>query len=319
VGLRGVPRAALDEALVKLSFEIWPNDPYPGDTTVGTCVNSWGDRSIEWCVDRVAQAGYEGVDFFFDRFLELPANEYERAAHTLGDYVDSKGMEIASIGAHHLLVTPRAADRRARVDVMKQAIDLAARIGARTVVAYIAGYYVPATYKLMSRREALDVLVEMVRECAAYAGERGLTFSIEPHQETLINTPAITLEVIDRVGLDNVRVTLDFGGVELGMKPFMPVADAFKSFGRLVDHVHAKDIAGVVGNWNMCWFGAGLVDFAAYASALREIEYGGYVCVEWEGWFNGGLLGCGDLTEPGLADMDRVALEAREFLSPHFA
>jgi len=304
---------------VKLSFELWPNDPYPGDSTVGVSTNSWGDKPLEWCVDRVAAAGYDGVDVFFDRFLELPQAEYDRLGATLGDYVHKKGMEVASIGAHHLLVTPRAWDRADRVAMMKKAIDLAARIDARTVAAYIAGYYNPPTYKLMSRRDATDAVVSMVRECAEYAGERGLTFSIEPHQETLINTPATTLEVIDRVGLDNVRVTMDFGGVELGMKPFMSVSDAFKSFGRLVNHVHAKDITGVTGRWNMCWFGGGLVDFASYAAALRGIGYADYVCVEWEGWFNGGALGCGDMVEQGLSDMDRVAVEALDFLRRNFA
>ncbi len=303
---------------MRLSFEVWPNNPYPEDLTVGVCQNSWGDKPIEWCVDRVAEHGYQGIDFFFDRLLELPDPEYRRLSDTLGGYVLGKGMEIASIGAHHLAVTPRARDRAAQIEVMKKAIDLAADIKARTVVAYIAGYYNPPTYKLMSRNEATDVLVDMVKECAEYSGERGLTFSIEPHQETLINTPEVTLDVIDRVGLDNVRVTIDFGGVELGMKPHMPVVEALKAFGSLINHVHAKDIAGVIGRWNMCWFGGGLVDFPAYAAALREVGYEGYVCVEWEGWFKGGAEGCGDIPEAGLADMDRVAVEARQFLAPHF-
>ncbi len=303
---------------MKLSFEIWPNNPYPNDQTVGVCTNSWGDRPLEWCVDRVAAHGYDGVDFFFDRFLDLPVHEYDRLADTLGDHVRGTGMEVASIGAHHLIVTPRASDRAAAVATMKQAIDLAARLRARTVVAYIAGYYNPPTYKLMSRADAMRILVDMVRECGEYAGERGLTFSIEPHQETLINTPDVTLEVIDRVGLENIRVTIDFGGVELGMKPHMSVSDALRAFGGAIDHVHAKDIAGVIGRWNMCWFGGGLVDFPTYATALRAIGYDGYVCVEWEGWFKGGLQGCGDLPDDGLADMDRVAVEAREFLAPYF-
>jgi L-ribulose-5-phosphate 3-epimerase len=304
---------------MKLSFEVWPNNPYPEDMTVGVCQNSWGDRPIEWCVDRVAEHGYEGVDFFFDRLLELPDHEYDRLAATLGGYSREKGLAIASIGAHHLALTPRSRDRAAQVSIMKKAIDLAASIGAGTVVAYVAGYYNPPTYKLMSRTEATRVLVDLVKECAEYSGERGLTFSLEPHQETLINTPETTLDVIDRVGLDNVRVTMDFGGVELGMKPHLPVVEAFRAFGSLINHVHAKDIAGVIGRWNMCWFGGGLVDFPTYAAALREIGYDGFVCVEWEGWFKGGGEGCGDIPEAGLVDMDRVAVEAREFLAPHFS
>lgn len=304
---------------MKLSFELWPNNPYRENGIVGVCQNSWGDKPIEWCVDRVAEYGYEGVDFFYDLFLNLPRPEYDRLAATLGGYVKSKGLEVASIGAHHLTLTPRAWEREGQLVVMKKAIDLAASIGARTVVAYIGGYYNPPTYKLMSRKEATQVLVDMVKECAEYSGERGLTFSIEPHQESLINTPDVTMDVINRVGLDNVRVTIDFGGVEMGMRPHMPVGDAMRAFGGLINHVHAKDITGVIGRWNMCWFGGGMVDFATYAAGLRDVGYDGYICVEWEGWFKGGLAGVGDMSEEGLADMDRVAIEAREFLVPHFA
>ena len=158
----------------------------------------------------------------------------------------------------------------------------------------------------------------MVRQCAAYAGEKGMTFSIEPHQETLINLPGPTIEVIERVGLDNVRVTIDFGGMELGIRPHMEIEEAFRQFAPYLDHIHAKDITGVIGNWNMCWFGGGMVNFERYAKALKAIDYDGYVCVEWEGWFKGGPGGVGDMDMPGLADMDRAGVEAYEFLAPHF-
>lgn len=304
---------------MRLSFEIWPDNPYREMGIVGVCQNSWGTKPIEWCVDRVAEYGYDGIDFFFDRFLDLEPAEYDRLGATLGGYVQSKGLEVASMGAHHLAIVPRPWDRAARMAMMKKAIDLAAKVQARTVVAYISGYYNPPTYKLMTRKEATKVLVDSIRECAEYCGERGLTFSIEPHQETLINTPEVTLDVIDQVGLDNVRVTIDFGGMEVGMRPHMPVPEAFKAFGGLINHVHAKDITGVIGRWNMCWFGGGMVDFKTYADALRQIDYDGYICVEWEGWFKGGLEGVGDMSEPGLADMDRAAIEAREFLMPYFS
>ncbi|NPV51978.1 MAG: sugar phosphate isomerase/epimerase [Firmicutes bacterium] len=304
---------------MKLSFEIWPNDPYAEMGIVGVPINSWGDKPIEWCVAKVAEYGYKGVDFFYDKFLELPPDEYDRVSKTLGDFAASKGLEIPSIGAHHLVLSPRAWERKPRIQTVKRAIDLAASIRAKTVVAYIAGYYNPPTYMLMSRKEATRIFVEMVKECAEYAGERGLTFSIEPHQETLINTPDATLEIIDQIGLDNIRVTIDFGGLELGMKPHMPIREALSKFGKLINHVHAKDITGVIGRWNMCWFGGGMVNFKEYADAFRAIGYDGYICVEWEGWFRGGLEGVGDMAGHGLGDFDRVAVEAKEFLERYFA
>ena len=162
------------------------------------------------------------------------------------------------------------------------------------------------------------MMVDLVTECASYAGERGMNFSIEPHQETLINLPEPTIDIIERVGLDNVKVTIDFGGMELGVRPHMPIEEAFKQLAPYIDHIHAKDITGVIGNWNMCWFGGGMVNFRRYADALRAINYDGYICVEWEGWFKGGPTGVGDMDMAGLSDMDRAAVEAYEFLSPIF-
>ena len=303
---------------MKLSFELWPNNPYGELGVTGVPINSWGDKPIEWQVDRVAEYGYAGVDFFYDMFLEYPDKEYERMANELGDYVRDKGLVIPSVGAHHLTLTNRSWARKGQMATMKRAIDFSAKIGAQTVAAYIAGYYWPQTYLLMSRKEARRIMIDTIREAAEYCGERGLTFSIEPHQETYINLPEPTIDVIEAVGLDNVRVTIDFGGMELGVKPHMSIEDGFKAFAPYLNHIHAKDITGVIGNWNMCWFGGGMVNFRRYADALRAINYTGYIAVEWEGWFKGGPGGVGDMDMPGLGDMDRAAVEIRDFLSPIF-
>ena len=303
---------------MKLSYEIWPHNPYGEMGVTGVPLNSWGDKPIEFCVDRVAEYGYSGLDFFYTRFLDCAEDEYERLSRELKGYVRDKGLEIASVGAHFLSLTNRTWARDDQITMMKRAIDFSAAIGARTVVAYIAGYYVPQTYMLMSRTEARAIMVDMVTRCAEYAGERGMTFSIEPHQETFINLPEPTIDLIERTKLDNVRVTIDFGGMELGIKPHMEIEEAFRRFAPYLDHVHAKDITGVIGNWNMCWFGGGMVNFTRYADALRAIDYDGYVCVEWEGWFKGGSSGVGDMEMTGMGDMDRSAVEAYEFLAPIF-
>lgn len=303
---------------MKLSWELWPNNPYGEMGVVGVPLNSWGDKPVEWQIDRAVEYGYSAVDFFYTLFLDYPAEEYERLGNELKGYVASKGIEIASVGAHFLSLTNRKWARDGQMKMMKEAIDYSARIGARTVVAYIAGYYMPQTYMLLSRKEATQIMVDMVKECAEYAGERGLTFSIEPHQETLINLPGPTIDIIEKVGLPNVRVTIDFGGMELGVKPHMDIEEGFRQYAPYIDHIHCKDITGVIGRWNMCWFGGGMVNFERYANALRSIGYNGYVAVEWEGWFKGGLQGVGDMEMTGMGDMDRAAIEAYEFLAPIF-
>ncbi len=302
---------------MKLSLGIWPDYPYAAERA-GVVTNTWGNKPVEWCVEKAAEYGYEAVDFIDKKFFDLSPDQYEKTLDALPDFIVSKGMIISSVGAHHLALVSRNYERRTNIDIVKKSIDLTARIKAKTVVCYIDGYYNPPTYILMSRSEAKKIFVEMIKECAEYAGEKGLTLSIEPHQETLINLPDITLELIEKIGLPNIRITIDFGGLYLGIKPHMPIIDAIKQMGHLINHIHAKDIAGTIGRWNMCWFGGGIVNFKEVSEALEAINYKGYIGVEWEGWFKGGLEGAGDLSQSGLNDFDRVAVEAKEFLEQYF-
>jgi sugar phosphate isomerase/epimerase len=115
-------------------------------------------------VEKTAQYGYKGIDFFFDKFLELTDEEYDRVGGTLADVVQSKGMEIASLGARYLTISTKRWKREPAVALVKKAIDFAARVGCRTVVSYISGYYNPPTYKLLPLREAKDMFVSMVGE-----------------------------------------------------------------------------------------------------------------------------------------------------------
>jgi L-ribulose-5-phosphate 3-epimerase len=57
-----------------------------------------------------------------------------------------------------------------------------------------------------------------------------------------------------------------------------------------------------------------LVDFGQVRAALDEIGFSGYCSVEWEGWQVGGNIGVGEPAGLGLADFDRVAVKAKEFL-----
>lgn len=303
---------------MELSFEIWPNAPYEGLDIVGVPTNSWGHKPVEWCIERTASHGYKAVDLIFDKFLEMEEREYRESIERIPDLVRSLGVTIASIGAHHLSITPKRWKVEGAMRLMKQAIDLASDLGVPTVVSYVAGYYYPPTYILMTYTEAKDFFVSNIRELCRYAQERGVIFSIEPHDCTIINTPAVTIELMERIDMDNLALTLDIGGVELGMKAHMPVEEIIQMFGSKINHVHAKDVTGTIGNWNMCWFGAGLVNFQRYADALRSIGYDGYVCVEWEGWFRGGFQGVGDTYGSGLDDFDRVAREGKEILGKYF-
>lgn len=305
---------------LRLSFELWPNMPYGELPIVGPVANSWGDKPISWCIERVAQYGYEGVDLFFDKYLyELEHKDETELIKEIKSALKATGLTFHSIGAHYLTITPRWWEREDGLRLFQRAVDVGEKIGVNTVVSYIrGGYYDPPTYVLVPFEKAWKTLVDIVKKAAKYAKDRGVNISVEPHAGSILQTVQDTLRLLEDVGYENVYVCADTGpAFEIGVKPFMSIRDAVKALGERLNVVHIKDLVGHKGFWKMVWYGGGIVNFDEWAEALKAINYKHFVTVEWEGWFVGGLVGVGETAGVGLSDFDRAAKEALEFLKKH--
>jgi len=305
---------------LKLSFEIWPNMPYGELPIVGPVTNTWGDKSIAWCIDRIAQYGYEGVDLFFDKFLfELEHNDEDSIVREIREALKNTGIAFHSIGAHYLTITPRWWEREEGVKMFKKAVDVASKVEANTVCSYIrGGFYDPPTYVIMSYEKAWNILVKIVKDVAKYAHEKNMNITIEPHAGSILQTVPESLKLIEDVGYDNVYICADTGpAFEICVKPFMSIKEAVKMLGDRLNVVHLKDLVGHKGFWKMVWYGGGVVNFDEWAEALKTINYRYFSTVEWEGWFVGGFTGVGEIGGVGLSDFDRAAKEALEFLKKH--
>ena len=302
---------------LKLSFEIWPNMPWGRLEICGPAWNSWGGKPLDWCVERIAEYGYEGFDVVFPKIMELRPHEYEEQVKKVREAMEKNGIAFASIGAHTTFVSPRYFDRENGIAKFKKAIDAAADMGAETVVTLVGdGYYDPPLYNLMTRKEAWHQVVTATREVADYAKSRGVDVSIELVQGTIINSIDAVLKLFELVDRPNVYCCVDVGTFYTTVKPKMPIKDAIKKLGDRIKVVHVKDEVGFpnIMQSQHVWFGGGLVDFREMAEALKEAGYKHYCAVEWEAWQAGGVFGVGEPSGIGLADFDRVAVEAKEFL-----
>ena len=257
------------------------------------------------------------MDIIYSKIAQIPPEEKPEIMRKTKEALEETGVHLQSLAPHCTFVTPRWFDAAAGVQTMKDAIDDAVYLGADTVCTLIAqGFYDPALYNIMTRKEAWDMIVKNVGECAHYAKERNMTISIEILQGTLINSVDQWFKLYNEIGLDNVYVTVDTGTFYTTIKPKMPVYDAIVKLGKHINCVHVKDEVGFT-NIIQCqhvWLGAGFVDFKEVARALKDIDYQGYCAVEWEGWQNGGLAGVGDPGGIGLSDFDMVASESKLFL-----
>ena len=303
---------------MKLSLEVWPNMPWGRLEAAGPAWNSWGDKPVAWCAERTAEYGYDGIDFIFAKLLDVPADQYDKQLADLRSTADGLGIDIGYLGCHTTFVSPREFDRERGIATFKKALDAAAVLGCVSVVTLIGdGYYDPPLNVLLSRKEAWRQCREAIAEVAAHASTLGLNVSIELLQGTILNRVELIERMFDEVGAENLRMTMDTGAFYVAVKPFMNVKEAIKRLGRYIDVVQIKDEVGLptIVNTNHIWFGGGLVDFRETFEALSEIDFQGYVSVEWEGWQVGGTIGVGEPAGVGLADFDRVAEESLEFLT----
>jgi sugar phosphate isomerase/epimerase len=303
---------------MKLSLEVWPNMPWGRLEAAGPAWNSWGDKPVTWCAEQTASYGYDGVDFIYAKLLDVPSDQYDQQLRDLRATTDRLGIDIGYLGCHTTFVSPRQFDRERGIETFKKALDAAAVLGSKSVVTLIGdGYYDPPLNVLLSRREAWRQCREAIADVAAHAATLDLNVSIELLQGTILNRVELIERMFDEVGADNLRMTMDTGAFYVAVKPFMNVKTAIKRLGRYIDVVQIKDEVGLptIVNTNHIWFGGGLVDFRETFEALAEINFDGYVSVEWEGWQVGGQIGVGEPAGVGLTDFDRVAVESLEFLS----
>lgn len=302
---------------MKISFEVWPNMPWGRLEAAGPAWNSWGDKTPAWCAQRTADYGYDGVDFIYQHLLHGPRDEYDARLADLRETADRAGIDIGYLGCHSTFVSPREFDRERGIATFKEALDAAAVLGCESVVTLIGdGYYDPPLNVLLSRKDAWAQCREAITEVADHARGLGLNVSIELLQGTILNRVELIERMFEEVGADNLRLTMDTGAFYVAVKPFMNVKEAIVRLGDLIDVVQIKDEVGLptIVNTNHIWFGGGLVDFRETYEALAEIDFQGYVSVEWEGWQVGGNIGVGEPAGIGLADFDRVAEESLEFL-----
>ena len=302
---------------MKLSFEVWPNMPWGRLEAAGPAWNSWGDETSASAATKVAQYGYDGVDFLLGHLMNGPSSEYQARLAATKAAAEAAGIGIGYVANHTTFVSPREYDRERGIESFKMALDAAKALGAKSACTLLGdGYYDPPLNVLMTRKEAWRQAKEAITEVCDYASKLDLNVSIELLQGTILNKVESVERMFDEIGAANLRMTMDTGAFYVAVKPFMSVPTAIKRLAKHIDIVQIKDEVGLptIVQTNHIWFGGGLVDFRETFDALTEINYDGYVSVEWEGWQVGGNIGVGEPAGVGLANFDRVAEESLDFL-----
>jgi sugar phosphate isomerase/epimerase len=230
-------------------------------------------------LDLIADAGYDGVALTLDVHhldpyapdLEARAAELSRRLNRLelGCVIETGARYLLDPRAKHepTLVTPDPAGRARRVDFLCRAIDVAAICGAEAVSLWAGVPRVP-------RATAWPWLVGGLRQVLDYARTREVTVAVEPEPGMLIDT----VEDFECLAseIDGLTLALDTGHC-LVTGEHDP-ADAVRRFAGRLGTVAIEDMRR--GEHLHLPFGEGDMDVPAVVGALKDIGFGGLVCVE---------------------------------------
>lgn len=240
-----------------------------------------------------AERRYAGVSHIdAERVLEDDAY----AAHIL-DYAKEKKVQISSLAYYPNTMDGNLEKRAAAVEHLKNLIKASAKLGVNMVTTFIG------RDQTKTVEENLELVKEVWPPIIALAEECGVKVAIEncpmlfgpdqwPGGQNLMTTPAIWKKVFEILPNKNLGINYDPSHFVWQMIDYIKPIYEFKD---KIFHVHYKDIKLYPDRLNQVGImaypldfmspklpGLGDVDWGRYVSALTDIGYDGYTCIEVE-------------------------------------
>ena len=240
-----------------------------------------------------AERRYAGVSHI-DAERVLEDDTY--AAHIL-DYAKEKGVEISSLAYYPNTMDADLEKRSQAVDHLKNLIKASKKLGVGMVTTFIG----------RDQKKTVEENLELVKEIwppiIELAEKENVKVAIEncpmlfgpdqwPGGQNLMTTPAIWKKVFEILDSDHLGINYDPSHFVWQMIDYIKPIYEFKD---KIFHVHYKDIKVYADKLNQVGImaypldfmspklpGLGDVDWGKYVSALTDIGYDGYTCIEVE-------------------------------------
>ena len=212
-------------------------------------------------------------------------------------YCAKKNVEISSLAFYPNTMDGNLEKREAAVAHLKKVICASAKLGVNMVTTFIG------RDQTKSVEENLELVKEIWPPIVALAEEKGVKIAIEncpmlfgrdqwPGGQNLMTTPAIWRKVFEILPSPNLGINYDPSHFVWQMIDYIRPLYEFKD---KIFHVHYKDIklypdklreVGIMA-YPLDFMspklpGLGDVDWGRYVSALTDIGYDGYTCIEVE-------------------------------------
>ena len=238
-----------------------------------------------------AERRYAGVSHIDVSDLSEDKVEY------IKNYCAAKGVEISALGYYPNTLDEDLEKRKVYVDHLYKLIDASSKLGVNMITTFLGR--VPSK----TVEENLEIVKTVWPPIVKYAEEKGVKIAIEncpmlftndqwPGGQNLMTTPAIWREVFKILDSDNFGLNYDPSHFVWQQIDYIKPIYEFKD---KIFHVHYKDVkiykdklddVGIMATplqyMSPKLPGLGDIDWGKYVSALTDIGYKGYTCIEIE-------------------------------------
>jgi 5-keto-L-gluconate epimerase len=225
---------------------------------------------LETNLTRIASLGYQGVELAIRDPKLVDLGHLDELVHKYNFKIPAIGTGQAW-GEEGLSFTdPDSTVRRAAIERIKSHIPVASHFRAVIIIGLIRGIVKPG----VDQTQAMDWLVQALRECSEAARPDNLRLALEPinrYETTLINNATEGLELIERVGANNFGLLLDTFHMNIE-EPV--IEESIRACDKNIFHFHVADS-------NRWYPGAGHLDFNSILGTLFATGYQGWVSGEF--------------------------------------
>jgi len=225
---------------------------------------------LETNLASIASLGYDGVELAI-RDPKLVSLDQ------LDELVGKYGLKVPAIGTGQAwgeeglsFTDPNPTVRRAAIERIKSHIPVATRFQSIIIIGLIRGTVKPG----ISDEQAMNWLIDALRECSEAASLHGTRLALEPinrYETTLINNVGQGVELIERVGVDNFGLLLDTFHMNIEEQV---IEDSMRTCGKHIFHFHVADS----NRWHP---GGGHLNFKSILETLSSTGYAGWVSGEF--------------------------------------
>ena len=237
---------------------------FPADSKYVHLYRDGVDKNIA----RAASQGFPAVEFLINDPDQCDVDLLEKA-------LKDNSTELACINTGYIatvlkytLISEDKAIMEKAMHKLKKCIDIAQRLDCFVGIGLFRGACIPEKPISYSR----DLLVDVLKEAAGYASARNVDLSFEATNRfeiNFINKTSEAVDIVNRVGYDNLGLTLDLFHIYLEDGNIYEAITMAKD---CVKHMHFSDSD----RWP-AGFSHGEINFPALIQLLNAIGYDGYL------------------------------------------